>query len=63
MPKKYTRAKVVYRDVETGRLLPKKVADERDPGSYVSEELLVDLDVDGDPFGRRSTPAQPLDYP
>lgn len=41
------RKKPVYRDVETGRLIPKKIADKRDPSTWVEEEFLVAVDRDG----------------
>ena len=37
---KKSQKKWVYRDKATGRLIPKKTADERDPSTWTQEEFL-----------------------
>ncbi len=42
------RKKVVYKDIETGKLIPKKEALNRDPDTWVEEEFLVVIEANTD---------------
>ena len=39
------RKKTVYKDIETGKLIPKKEALKRDPGTWIEEEFLVVIEA------------------
>ena len=41
----FSRTKTIYIDIETGRLIPKKLADRRDPATYRKEEVDIDIEV------------------
>ena len=38
------RKKLIYRDVASGKLIPKKVAEQSDPSTWLEEELMVVVD-------------------
>lgn len=40
------RKKTVYKDIETGKLIPKQEALNRDPATWTEEEFLVVIDPD-----------------
>ena len=38
------RKKLIYKDRATGKLIPKKLADQRDPSTWVEEEFILEVD-------------------
>lgn len=41
----FSRTKTIYIDIETGRLIPQKLAARRDPATYREEKVEIDIEV------------------